>query len=112
MNDVALMNKANMHCGNDPSPITSAREAAEALFAPKPEDERQPLSDPGEPVAARKPRVLPPASIRQETVDVTPAPKHLATPVEIPAKSSRLAPWPPHSLPIVRARKPSSRSRW
>ena len=103
MNDVALMNKANMYCGNDPSPITSAREAAEALFAPKPEDERQPLSDPGEPVAARKPRVLPalsPASIRQETVYVTPAPKHLATPVEIPAKPSRLAPWPPHSSPI------------
>jgi len=69
------MNKANMYCGNDPSPITSAREAAEALFAPKSEDERQPLSDPGEPIAARKPRVLPalsPASIRQETFDGRP----------------------------------------
>ena len=80
-----------MNFGHYREPITSARKAAEALFAPKSEDERQPLSDPGEPIAARKPRVLPalsPASIRQETVDVTPAPKHLATPVEIPAKRS------------------------
>ena len=83
------MHNANMNYGNDLGPVTSARQAAEALFAPKPEAENQPLSDPGEPVAARKPRVLPalsPASIRQETVDVTPAPKHLATPVEIHQK--------------------------
>ena len=44
-----------MNFGHYREPITSAREAAEALFAPKPEDERQPFSDPGEPVAARKP---------------------------------------------------------
>ena len=63
-----------MNFGHYREPITSAREAAEALFAPKPEDERQPFSDPGEPVAARKPRVLPallPASIRQETAAIS-----------------------------------------
>ena len=85
------MHKANMNFGHYREPITSARKAAEALFAPKPEAEGQSLSDPEEPVAARKPRVLPalsPMPIRWETIDVTAAPKHLATPVAIPAKKS------------------------
>src|SRR5215469_5777867 len=51
---VATLVGQRMNHGNDPSPITSARQAAEALFAPKPEAERQPISDPGQPVAARK----------------------------------------------------------
>jgi hypothetical protein len=71
------MHKANMNFGHYREPITSARKAAEALFAPKPEAEGQSLSDPEEPVAARKPRVLPalsPMPIRWETIDVTAAP--------------------------------------
>jgi hypothetical protein len=85
------MRKANMNFGNNREPIMRARQAAEALFGPKPEAERQPLSDPKHPVAARKPRVLPALSltpIRQETVDATAAPRHLAAPVEIPAQRS------------------------
>jgi len=86
-----MMSKTSMIYVNNRKPITSARQAAEALFAPKPETEKQPLSDPGQPVPARKPRVLQalsPRPFRQETVDATAAPKHLATPVEIPAKKS------------------------
>jgi hypothetical protein len=59
------MQKANMSFGNNREPITNARQAAEALFAPKPEDEGQPLSDPGQPVAPRRPRVLPALSSRR-----------------------------------------------
>jgi len=87
------MHKANMNHGNDAGPITSARRAAESLFAPKPEDERQLLSDPGHPVTARKPRVLPalsPRPIRRETIDVTAAPKQPAAPNIVAKKSARI----------------------
>jgi hypothetical protein len=54
----------------------SARRAAEALFAAKPDASKQPISNPGQVTAARKPRVLsalPPAPIRHEAVTaVTP----------------------------------------
>jgi hypothetical protein len=78
VNDAALTQKANMSFGNNREPITSARQAAEALFAPKPEDEGQLLSDPGQPVAPRRPRVLPalsPPANRRENIDMTAPPK-------------------------------------
>ena len=84
------MHKANVNYGDDPGPITSARQAAEALFAPKPEAEEQPLSGPGQPVVPRRPRVLPalcPAAIRRESIDMTAPLKQLAAP-DIPAKKS------------------------
>jgi hypothetical protein len=75
---------------DDREQITSARQAAEALFTPKPEVTEQPVSDPSQSDKARKPRVLPilaPAPIRQETID-TPSPSEPATAHDIPAKKS------------------------
>jgi hypothetical protein len=69
---------------------TSARQAAEALFAPKPGVIEHPVSDPSQSAQARKPRVLPiltSASIRQQTV-VTPATPEPATAPDIPAKKA------------------------
>jgi hypothetical protein len=77
--------------GNDRAPVTSARQAAEALFAPKPPLDKSPVSEPGQPVEVRKPHVLPaltPVPIRQETADVPAAPKQPAAPDEIAAKKS------------------------
>jgi hypothetical protein len=57
---------------DDHEQIVSARKAAEALFTPKREVTEQPVSDPAQPVKARKSRVLPAlptAPIRQETVN-------------------------------------------
>ena len=59
---------------DDHEQIISARQAAEALFAPKQEVIEQPVSDPAQPVKARKSRVLPALStapIRQETVNAS-----------------------------------------
>jgi hypothetical protein len=67
--------------------IVSARQAAEALFAPKPDVKEHPASDPGQPVVNRKPRVLsalPPAPIRDEAVTEAP-PEEGPAPLEIPA---------------------------
>jgi DNA invertase Pin-like site-specific DNA recombinase len=63
----------------------SPRQAAEALFTPKPEVTEQP-SDPSQPPKGRKPRVLPilpPAPIRHETVDA-PATSEPVTAPDIP----------------------------
>jgi hypothetical protein len=83
--------KASMIYGNDRAPVTSARQAVEALFAPKPSLDKSPVSEPGQPAGARKPRVLPaltPAPIRQGTADVPAAPKQPAALDEIAAKKS------------------------
>src|SRR4051812_23328342 len=73
--------------------MMTARRAAEALFTPKPELDVQPVADPAPSIKAHKPRVLPvvpPAPIRQETVNAS-ATSEPATPPEIPAnKSARL----------------------
>ena len=74
--------------GDDREQITSARQAAEALFAPKPGLAEQPVSAPSQSAKARKPRVLPilaPAPIRQETAG-PPATSEPATAADIPAK--------------------------
>ena len=66
----------------------SARQAAEALFAPKPGVAEQSVSDPAQSARPRRPRVLPvlpPATIRQQTVDVPGALEEPTTP-EISAK--------------------------
>jgi hypothetical protein len=74
--------------GDDREQIVRARQAAEALFTPKPDVIDQPVSDPSHPAKARKPRVLPilpAAPIRQETVDAPSTPEPATAP-EIPAK--------------------------
>jgi hypothetical protein len=56
--------------GDDREQIMSARQAAEALFKPKPDVHEQPASDPAQSAKQRKPRVLPTlpsAPLRQET---------------------------------------------
>ena len=68
----------------------SARQAAEALFTPKPDVIEQPVSDPSQSAKARKPRVLPilpPAPIPQQTVDA-PATPEPATAPDIPAEKA------------------------
>jgi hypothetical protein len=45
--------------GDDREQKMSARQAAEALFTPKPDVIEQPVSDPSQSAKARKPRVLP-----------------------------------------------------
>jgi hypothetical protein len=77
--------------GNDRPPVTSARRAAEALFAPKPPLSKPPVSEPGQPAEVRKPRVLPaltPVPIRQETAGLPAAAKQPSSPDEIAAKKS------------------------
>jgi hypothetical protein len=74
--------------GDDPEQIMGAREAAEALFTPKPEVTEQPVSDPSQSAKARKPRVLPvlpPTPLRQQTVDAPSRPEPATAP-DIPAK--------------------------
>jgi hypothetical protein len=74
--------------GDDREQIMSARQAAEALFTPKPEVTEQPVSDPSQSAKARQPRVLPvlpPPPIRQRTVDAPTTPEPAAAP-DIPAK--------------------------
>lgn len=74
--------------GNDRAPVTSTHEATKALFAPKTPLDNSPVSQPGQPAEARKPRVLPAltlALIRQLTADVPAAPKH-------PGRSARSLP--------------------
>jgi|SRR6516162_4422467 hypothetical protein len=76
--------------GEDRERLSSARRAAEALFGPKHETHNPPASDPGQPIEARKPRVLPAltqAPIRYETVDIPAASAPTAAP-EIPARKS------------------------
>jgi hypothetical protein len=66
----------------DREQIMTARQAAEALFTPKPERTRQPVSEPSQVPEPRKPRILPvlaPASIRQEPPD-TPVTSKAAAP--------------------------------
>jgi hypothetical protein len=79
--------------GDDREQMTSARRAAEALFTPKPELDVQPVPDPAQSIKAHKSRVLPvlpPAPIRQESVNVS-ATSEPATAPKIPAnKSARL----------------------
>jgi hypothetical protein len=60
--------------GDDREQMMSAREAAEALFTPKPELDVQPVPDPAQSIKAHKRRVLPvlpPTSIRQRTVNAS-----------------------------------------
>jgi hypothetical protein len=80
--------------GNNRELATTARQAAEALFAPKPVLDKSPVSEPGQPAEARKARVLPalaPASIRQAAVDAPAAPKQAPAPDGITAtKSARV----------------------
>ena len=74
--------------GDDCEQINSARQAAEALFTPKPEVTEQPVSDSSLSRKARKPRVLPilsRAPIRQQTVDAPATPQPVTAP-NIPAK--------------------------
>jgi hypothetical protein len=76
--------------GDNREQIISARQAAEALFTPKPDVTEQPVSDPSQSAKARKPRVLPilpPAPIRQETVEA-PVTSEPETAPDIPAKKS------------------------
>ena len=76
--------------GDDREQMMRARHAAEALFTPKPELGVQPVPDPAQSIKAHKPRVLPilpPAPIRQETVNAS-ATSEPATVPEIPAKKS------------------------
>ena len=76
--------------GDDREQMMRARHAAEALFAPKPELDVQPVPDPRQSIKAHKPRVLPilpPTPIRQETVSPS-ATSEPATVPEIPAKKS------------------------
>ena len=73
---------------DDRKQIVRARQAAEALFASKQDVTEQPLSELSQAPHPRKPRILPilpPAPIRQETVDapVTPEQRHAP---EIPVK--------------------------
>jgi len=80
-------NQRQFH-NDDHEQIISARQAAEALFAPKLDVSEQSVSDPAQPVNTRKPRVLPvlpTASIRRETVNA-PSTSEPATVPEIPAK--------------------------
>ena len=68
----------------------SARQAAEALFTPKPEVTDHSVSEPSLPAQARKPRVLPilsSAPIRQETVNA-PATSQAPTAPDTPAKKA------------------------
>ena len=79
-----------MDYGNDRAPVTSARKAAEALFAPKPTLDKPPEAEPGKSAEARRPRVLPaltPAPIRQETLSEAAA-KQPSAPDDIDAKKS------------------------
>ena len=72
--------------GDDREQIMSARQAAEALFTPKPEVTEQPVSDPSQSAKARKPRVLPalpPTPIRQETVDAPATPEPATAPADV-----------------------------
>jgi hypothetical protein len=74
--------------GDDREQNMSARQAAEALFTPKPDVIEQPVSDPRQSAKARKPRalpILPPVPIRQQTLD-PPARFELAMAPDIPAK--------------------------
>ena len=50
--------KACMIYGNDRALVTSARQAAEALFALKPPLDKSPVSEPGQPAEAMPPRPL------------------------------------------------------
>jgi hypothetical protein len=75
---------------DDREQVMSARQAAEALFTPKPEVAEQAVSDPSQSVKARKPRVLPilpPAPIRQQTVEA-PVTSEPATAPDISAKKA------------------------
>jgi hypothetical protein len=80
--------------GDDREQMMRARHAAEALFTPKPQLDVQPVPDPAQDIEARKPRVLPilpPAPIRQETVNASATSEPATVLVEIPAeKSARL----------------------
>jgi hypothetical protein len=75
--------------GDDREQMMTARQAAEALFTPKPEVTKQPASTPSQALQPRKPRVLPillpPAPIRQGTVDAPVSPQRLPAP-GIPVK--------------------------
>jgi hypothetical protein len=76
--------------GDDREQNMSARQAAEALFTPKPDVIEQLVSDPSQSAKARKPRVLPilpAAPIRRETVNL-PATPEPATAPDIPVKKA------------------------
>ncbi len=74
--------------GDDRKQIVRARQAAEALFTSKPDVTEQPFSELSQAPHPRKPRILPilpPAPIREQTVDapVTPEQRHAP---DIPVK--------------------------
>jgi hypothetical protein len=74
--------------GDDREQIVRARQAAEALFSSKQDDTEQPFSELSQAPHPRKPRILPilpPAPIRQETVDAPVTPEQRQAP-EIPVK--------------------------
>lgn len=74
--------------GDDRAQTISARQAAEALFKPKPAVSEPSVFASAESVKARIPRVLPalpPATIRRETVDTPAVPEQSTAPV-VPVK--------------------------
>jgi hypothetical protein len=74
--------------GDDREQIMSARQAAEALFKPKPDVREQPASDPAQSAKPRKPRMLPSlpsAPLRQETINAPTISEQPMAP-EVPAK--------------------------
>jgi hypothetical protein len=74
--------------GDDRDEIMRARQSAEALFTPRPEVTQQPVSEPSQVPDRRKPRllpILPPAPIREKTVDAPISPERPAAPA-IPVK--------------------------
>jgi hypothetical protein len=91
--------------GDDRERITSARQAAEALFTPKPQSAEPSASDPAPPAErpARKPRVLPillPAPVRNEeaAAPIDPAPR---TTRHIPRSDhARIRTWVDYGLTV------------
>jgi hypothetical protein len=82
------MQNSNMIGGENRDPTIRARQAADALFAPKAEANGQPGFDTDQPLQARKPRVLPAlpqAPSRCEAVVDAPPTSAPPAALEIPA---------------------------
>jgi hypothetical protein len=103
-----LLNQRQQHHpprGDDRERITSARQAAEALFTPKPQPVEPSVSDPAPSAErpARKPRVLPmlsPAPVRSKEIaaPVNPGPR---TTRQIPrSHHARIRTWVNYGLTI------------
>jgi hypothetical protein len=90
--------------GDDPKRLTSARQAAEALFTPKRQITEQSVSDSPPPdQSARKPRVLAASSavpVRLEEVDAPVSPK-ARTMTEIPlSQFARIRAWVKYGMTV------------